>query len=266
MTRPLIFLTNDDGITSPGLWAAARALHGLGELLVVAPSTQQTAMGRSYRGDREARLEPFAMNLGGAPVRAYSLKASPASLVRHGLQVFCQERVPDLLVSGINYGENVGVTIAASGTIGAAMEGAAHGIRALAVAKQTHPDSHYHHGEEDWGAAEHFTRYFAERMLKAELPPDVDFVKVDVPEEAHANTPWRLTRLTRQPYFVSLLKQPRLESRIGESVLEIHVNPQTLEKDSDVHALVMDKVVSVTPLSLDTTSRANFDDILLALG
>jgi len=264
-TRPLIFITNDDGIASPGLKAAVRAVLGLGELLVVAPSIQQTAMGRSFRGRKDAMLEPITFEVDGHAIRAFHVEGSPATVVRHGLQVFCPGRLPDLLISGINYGENVGTSITASGTVGAAIEAASMGIPALAAALQVHPDDILHHGEQDWTAAEYFLRLFAQKRLGATLPFDVDLLKIDVPDDATPETPWRLSRLSRQRYFQSVLDAPSLESRIGDGRFGVSVNHTNLEADSDIHALVVDRVVAVTPLTLDATSRADFGDILRAL-
>jgi 5'-nucleotidase len=255
---PLILITNDDGIASPGLKAAARALLGLGELLVVAPATQQTAMGRSFAGRRDATLEEVAFQVDGAALRAYACEGSPASVVAHGLQVLCAGALPALVVSGINYGENMGSSISASGTVGAAMEAATWGIPALAASQQMHPSTFFHHGEQDWAAATHFLRLFAQRMLACTLPFDVDLLKVDVPEGATPATPWRLSRLSRQRYIEMVLDEPSLASRIGDRRLTIQVDPATLGPDTDIHALVRDRVVSVTPLSLDATSRADF--------
>lgn len=261
----LILLTNDDGIQSPGLHAAARALMGLGELLVVAPSTQQTAMGRSFTGRKCATFVPYPLEIDGTPIRAFGLEASPASVVRHALQALCADRQPDLIVSGINYGENVGSCVTCSGTVGAAYEGAGHGIPALAMAQQMHPSLVLEHGEANWDTSAHFTRVFAERLLRTPMPPDVDVIKVDVPEGATPETPWRLTRLSRQRYFFVDLETPHPGSRIGDGRFTTRVEHDTLEADSDVHALVQDQVVSVTPLSLDLTSRSPFEAIQEAL-
>ena len=266
MTRPLFFLTNDDGIHSPGLRAAARAVRELGEVLVVAPATQQTAMGRSFTGRPDAALEPVSFEVDGQSIRAYACEGSPASVVRHGLAVLCRDRRPDLLVSGINYGENVGISIGASGTVGAAMEAAARGIPALAASQQMHPDHFMRHEAKDWGASEHFLRLFVRKLVGARLPPDVDLIKLDVPEDATPDTPWRLSRLSRQRYFEMVLDQPGPDSRLRDGRITVIVDQAALEPDSDVHALVRERVVAVTPLSLDATSRADFGAIREALG
>ena len=262
--RPLILLTNDDGIRSPGLRAAARAVLGLGELLVVAPASQQTAMGRSFTGRSDVRLEPVEFDVDGERILAFACEGSPASVVRHGLLVLCGQRLPDLVVSGINYGENVGGSITASGTVGAAFEAASLGIPALAASLQMHPSAFLHHGEQDWRAAEHFLGWFARKTLEATLPFDVDVLKLDVPENAHAATPWRLTRLSRQRYFRRVLEDPSLASRLGDGHVAVRVDHGALESGSDVHAL-LEGVVAVTPLSLDATSRTDFDQLRAAL-
>ena len=262
--RPLILLTNDDGIQSPGLKAAVRAVMALGDLLVVAPATQQTAMGRSFTGRSDALLEPVDFTVEGRQIRAFACEGSPASVVRHGLLVLCRERLPDLVISGINYGENVGGSITASGTVGAAFEAASLKIPALAASLQMHPSNFLHHGEADWEAAEHFLGLFAGKILKATLPFDVDLLKLDVPENATPSTPWRLTRLSRQRYFMRVLEDPTLSSRLGDGHVAVKVDHETLEADSDVQALVAG-IVAVTPLSLDATSRTDFELLREAL-
>jgi 5'-nucleotidase len=255
--RPLIFITNDDGIASPGLRAAARAVLDLGDVLITAPSTQQTAAGRSCAGNGEAALRKVPFELDGRQVEAYHCECTPAQAVRHALQVLFAGRRPDLLISGINYGENVGNCVTISGTVGAALEGASHGIPALAVSLETDTASHLRHTEQDWRAAGHFLCHFARRVLADGLPFDVDVLKVDVPDDATPETPWRLARQSRQGYFATFLDRPAPESRLRDAVLRIAVDEESLEKDSDIYALKVERMVAVTPLSLDLTSRAD---------
>jgi 5'-nucleotidase len=113
----------------------------------------------------------------------------------------------------------------------------------------------------DWLAAAHFSRHFALRLLERSMPQDVDMLKVDVPESATLDTPWRLTRLSRQHYVEVVLDEPHPGSALGEGRITVRVDEATLEPDSDIYALVKDHVVSVTPLSLDATSRTGFGEI-----
>lgn len=259
MTEPLILVTNDDGIESPGLRAAVEAVCELGDVLVMAPTRQQTAMGRSLHGDDDARFVRVDLDVGERTVPAYHCNCSPAKVVLHGLEVLCRDRKPALLISGINYGENLGSNITLSGTVGAALQGAACGIPAVAASLETDVAFHYEYGAVDWNTAAHFTGFFARLVLASPLPPDVDVLKVDVPRGATAATPWRLTRLARQSYYGLRIASPHPESAVSEWQTTIEVDHATLEPESDIHAVTRDEVVSVTPLSLDLTSRVSFD-------
>ena len=254
MTTPLILITNDDGIESPGLVAVAAALDGLGELLIVAPTRQQSGMGRSMPPFYDGRIFETTIGVGDASWAAYRANASPAQAVQYGILELA-ERIPALVVSGINYGENIGTGVTVSGTVGAAMEAAAHGIPALAVSLQV-PDPAMHLNNDasvDFSVAMYFTRYFAERWLKAKRPPEVDLLKIDIPAGATRQTPWRLTRLERKAY-VRPLKPTRV--RLDEEwQLSYEVNREVdLTPDSDA-SLLRQGIVSVTPLTIDITSR-----------
>ncbi len=249
--RPLILLTNDDGLDSPGLLAAAVALAGLGDLLIVAPAEQQTAMARSSPRNDGKVTERELLLPGGDRVKAIAISGSPAQAVLYATLV-AAPRPPQLVVSGINYGENLGSSTTTSGTVGAALEAGALGIPALAVSLETDKLYHYLHGEDvDWTVAAAVTRKFARAALRAPLPFDVDVLKIDVPGNATAETPWRMTRQSRQPYYVTFLPEA------GEHLdYKVEVGWELVEPDSDVQAFAADRVISVTPLSIDLTSRA----------
>ena len=269
-TVPLIVITNDDGITSPGLWAAARAALPLGELLVVAPERQWSGAGRSMPPSPEGRisrfplevgmnLPPFRGGLGG--VTAYHVDASPALVVAHAVLELAPRR-PALLISGINYGENMGADATVSGTVGAALQAANHGIPALATSLQTPKETHNNPSDSvDFTAAIHFTRLFARRLLATPFPFDVDLLKLDVPSNATPETPWRLTRLSRHTYFVAT--PPQRAGLIDLAPVDYAplAHPERTEPDSDIYALAVDRIVSVAPLSLNLASRADPEEI-----
>lgn len=259
MTRPLIVLTNDDGIASPGLAAAAAALDIFGDLLIVAPGTQQSGMGRSMPGHHDGRLFDFTVRHGEKSWQGYSANASPAQAVQHAL-LDIADRNPALLVSGINYGENLGVSVTISGTVGAALEGAAYGIPSLAISLETDPSLHLSHDTGvDFSTAAHFTALFAARVLAAPLPPDVDALKIDVPARATPRSPWRLTRLERKPYYLAV--PARRDSLDAEGRIGYRLDPQGVSgEDTDVAVLLRGEV-TVTPLSLDMTSRVEMSKL-----
>jgi len=254
---PLILVTNDDGIDSPGLWAAAGAALRLGEVLVVAPDRQWSGAGRSMPLGPEGRISRHPQESEGHAVVAYRVDASPALVVIHGVLELAPRR-PALLISGINYGENLGTDVTISGTVGAALQGAVMGIPSLAVSLQTPKETHTNPSDSiDFTAAAHFTYLFARRMLGTALPFDADLLKIDVPSDATAETPWRLTRVSRHPYFVSVPPQQREFEEPGTIDYGPLLHPERTERDSDIYALAVDRVVSISPVSLDLTSRAD---------
>jgi 5'-nucleotidase len=172
-------------------------------------------------------------------------------------------RRPALVVSGINHGENLGTCVTGSGTVGAALQGAEFGIPSLAVSLEVDQTFHYNHAEDlHWEAAARFTRLFAQRMLAAQLPFDVDVLKIDVPAEATPQTPWRLTRQSKQPYYETLPPAQRfVAGPLIELDYRVFVDWERLEPDTDIWAFARDRVVSVTPLSHDLTSRVDFGSL-----
>jgi 5'-nucleotidase len=130
---PLILVTNDDGLHSPGLLAAAEAVADLGELLIAAPATQQSAMSRAVvRDPRSGVIERTELQVDGRTVPGYAVSGSPVMTVMHAVLELA-ERPVSLCVSGINYGENIGAAIAGSGTVGAALEADGYGIPGIAA-------------------------------------------------------------------------------------------------------------------------------------
>ena len=257
--RPLIFITNDDGIASPGLHAIVEAVTPLGELLVVAPKTQQTAAGRSFLRS-EWSIEEYDIKLDdGSSMKAYTVDGSPAQAVRAGLLLLADRR-PDLLISGINYGENIGLGVTISGTVGAAIEAASFDIPALAVSLETAQDYHFSHSDEvDFDVASHFTHLFADMMLASSLFAQTDIVKVEVPSNATQETPWRITRVARQNCYRAIIKEEAGVRRFAGYARRI--NFDKLETDSDAYALIVDRVVSVSPLTIDLTAHGELRGI-----
>lgn len=260
--QPLILVTNDDGIHSPGLHAVVEAVCDLGQIFVAAPRQQYSNAGRSYVAaqlqNTDARLEHLPVDCPSAV--AYSLEGSPAQSVMRAV-VELVPKMPDLLISGINYGENMGVGVTVSGTIGAAIEGACAGIPGLAVSLQTPQEFHYKHSTEvDFSVAAAFTRKFALLALTHRLTADIDILKIDVPAKATVDSPWQLTRISRQQYYVAIPRRKLSPDSDEEVDYEIRVDPHTLEPDSDIQALAVDGVVAVSPLSIDLSSRVDRQD------
>jgi 5'-nucleotidase len=257
MEKPQILLTNDDGIASPGLWAAAKALSALGYVTVAAPREQHSGAGRSVPAWSDGEIKPTQLMIGDQEWTCYAMGGSPAQSAQMGiLQVL--RRKPDLVVSGINYGENPATDITLSGTVGAALEAASVGIPALAVSLQLANEDYLGHSKDtDFSTAAFFTAKFAKVLLEKKMPADVHALNVNVPINATPATPWKVTRLGRHSYFVAYLKEVDGQSRIDAGPSP---HPEDLaDPSTDVHAMRVERVVSVTPLSLDLTSRVNLD-------
>ncbi len=256
--KPTILFTNDDGIESPGLWAAVAAFRGNARLLVAAPREQQSGMGRSMPYYSEGRIFPYELPIACEDCQAYAVEGTPAQAVQHAVLELAQEQ-PALLVSGINYGDNTGNGVTISGTIGAALEAASLGIPAIAVSQQTPTELHFSYSNDvDFSAAAEFSHHFGTLLMeRSALPDDVDLLKIDVPWGATRDTEWRLTRLSRQRiYFPTRPERTALHHR-GKLGYRYRSDPEAAEPDSDIYALLGDQVVSVTPMSLDLTSRTD---------
>lgn len=262
MDKKQILLSNDDGIASPGLWAAARELSKLGYVTVAAPREQHSGAGRSVPAWTDGEIKPTTLRIGDQDWICYAIGGSPAQAVQYGVFAVLKFK-PDLVVSGINYGENPATDISLSGTVGAALEAASYGIPALAVSLQLDDTDYLGYSRKtDFTTAAVFTRRFAQLMLEKPLPPDVHVLNVNVPLHATPETPWRVTQLGKHSYFVPYLKpseKPGGSPRISANPLP---HPEDLGNPlSDVHTFREAHMVSVTPLSLDFTSRVDLAEL-----
>jgi 5'-nucleotidase len=260
MKKPQILLTNDDGIQSPGLWAAAEALSEIGFVNVTAPRDQYSGAGRSLPITTDGIIKPQEMEVNGKTWQVYSIGGTPAQTVLHAVLEIIPEK-PVLVVSGINYGENLGTGITASGTVGAALEAASMGLPALAVSLETDPSHHLSYSKEvDFSTAAYFTAYFSRLLIGRQTPPDVSVLKIDVPIDATPDTPWEITRLSRQRYYEPTAPMRRSWDVPGRVGYRLAGDPREDDIDTDVYAVRVKHIVSVTPLSLDLTSRIDLKD------
>lgn len=130
MAKPLILVTNDDGITAPGLRALVRYMATLGNVVVVAPDSPQSGMGHAITLDTTIYAQQERGNPQDGAIAEYSCSGTPADCVKLALQVLLDRR-PDLCVSGINHGSNASINVLYSGTMSAAIEAGIEGIPAI---------------------------------------------------------------------------------------------------------------------------------------
>jgi len=265
--KPLILLTNDDGIHSPGLAAAAAALHPLGDLLIVAPQEGQTSMSRSrtQKCGGDGTISKTSLKYGGTSWEGFGVKATPAVAVIHALYELA-ERPVSLVVSGINYGENVASCVTVSGTIGAAIEAAEKGLPTLAVSQEiVGTEYHDFSAEIDFSGAIHFTRLIAEKMLSNAMPFDADVIKLEVPVKTAPDTPCLVTRQDRFMYYRPTIRDR--EELIGTQTAVVYLpnKGEFSAPDTDAYALAQGWV-SLTPLSFDLTSRTPLKELANIFG
>ena len=119
MNKPRILITNDDGIYSKGIYALWEAMREIGEVTVMAPNTEKSAVGHAVTISDPIRVEPCTRH---GDFKGYAINGTPADCVKIAIGSFLDKK-PNIVVSGINAGSNVGTNILYSGTVGAAMEG-----------------------------------------------------------------------------------------------------------------------------------------------
>lgn len=256
--KPHILLTNDDGIRSPGLWAAASELSKIGYVTVAAPRHQSSGMGRSLPSTSNGIITKESVQVNGQAWDVYAVGGSPAQAVLHGVLEIMPHK-PDLVVSGINYGENVGLGITISGTVGAAMEGANLGFPSLAISLETDPHYHLTHSEDiDFTTAGYFAGYFARLLLDKKNFHGVDLLKVEVPRHATPETEWELSRLSRLRYYKPTPAKRTSWSEPGPIGYDHDENLPHEQEGTDVYVLRTKKKIAVTPIDLDMTARVDF--------
>jgi 5'-nucleotidase len=260
-----ILLTNDDGIDSPGLWAAAEALSEIGYVWVVAPREQSSGAGRSMPPTSDGVIRTQVLNIHGQDWTVYAVGGTPAQAVQHAILEIMPGK-PDLVVSGINYGSNLGPGITVSGTVGAALEAASHNIPAIAISLETASRYHLSYSKDiDFCASAFFTVYFARLYLNSQLDPDVRVLKIEVPSDATPQTPWEITRVSPIRYYDPIPPQRTSWDEPRTVGYTMKTDPALFPADSDVHAILGKRVVAVTPLTLDLTSRVDMRDLETAL-
>jgi 5'-nucleotidase len=230
-----ILVTNDDGVRSPGIHALADALRRLGEVIVVAPHIEASAIGHALTLRRPLRMEVAGDNV-------YEVDGTPTDCVNIGITQIFKGR-PDLVVSGINKGYNLGDDVTYSGTVAGAMEGALLGIPSIAVSLERTRQ------EYDFAHAASAAASIAELVLVSGLPSRV-FLNINVP----FGTPkgFRTTFQAKRNHVTVV--DPRLDPR-GNPYYWIEEGDNEWESDgrSDYRA-VKDGFISVTPLQPDLTA------------
>lgn len=250
-----ILLTNDDGITAPGLQAARRALRELDDVVVdvIAPDSNRSATARSITTRSPLSVEEVEFGDGDV---GFATDGTPVDCVRFAELGLVGGR-PDLIVSGINHGANLGDDITYSGTVAAALEGIVLGIPAIAVSQQSAGGGMgYVSGRFDFTVAAAFTAQLVSRLL-TEAMPEATLINVNCP--AGEPTGIEVTRLGKRIYNDEL-KPLDEEAQGGRRRYEIYGwKPGYEEIDgTDLNAVARGRI-AVTPIHFDLTDHGGLD-------
>lgn len=249
--RPLVLLSNDDGIDAAGIAALAAALDGIGTLAVVAPFEEQSAVGHAITVRMPMRAHAWRFEAPSGPVWSRAITGTPADCVKIAVQKLLPRR-PDLVVSGINHGPNAAVNVIYSGTVSAATEAAVLGVPSVAV-------SHGSWRPDDFEAAGRVARHVAERVLAEGLPPGV-LLNVNVPDLPFEQLAgYKVTRQARSRWEEEFEERRDPMDRpyywLGGRFIDLDEGT-----DTDLAALG-EGYVSVTPIHFDLTAYAHLDTI-----
>jgi 5'/3'-nucleotidase len=240
-----LLLSNDDGYDAPGLQILIQALKPVGDVYVAAPAVNQSGKGQSVTGSRYLYVHEKAQPDGRT---FYAIEATPATCVRLALEALMPKK-PDVVISGINRGENLGFIVYYSGTLGAAREAAMSGIPALAVSMQGDQ-------ADDYQAAAAYVRSLLEQLRDKHLLKSGFFLNVNVPAGQPKGV--RVTKLSttrgRQVYN-------RHSDNEGRPYYEQSWQPVNDDDDeTDVWAFARG-FITLTPMMLDTTASKSLDGL-----
>lgn len=243
--KPLILVCNDDGFYSFGIKSLEKALRPLGEVVTVAPDSERSAASHSLTLHRPVRVKKIKENL-------YAIDGTPTDCITIAVKELLP-RAPDLIVSGINKGANLGDDVHYSGTVSAALEGGIMEIPSIAVSLMTHEEQGH------FNTAAKFAAKVARLVLKKGLPPGV-ILNVNVPDKpASKIRGYAFTTQGKRDY--GDLIEERIDPR-GRAYYWIGGNQFGFEDvpGSDCNAILENKI-SITPIRVNLTDHTFFETL-----
>ena len=236
-----ILITNDDGIESNGIFALYKALKGLGDITVVAPQFERSAVGHAITINDPIRVEEFSRP---DKFKGYAISGTPADCVKIAVKHIMPVK-PDVIVSGINHGSNTATNILYSGTVSAATEGVILGIPSLAVSLTS-----FDH-KADMSYAGEVALKVAKTVIDKGLPPDT-FLNINVPSVPKDKIAGLVvTRQGRGRYEEFFEQRVDLNGRI---YYWLSGKKMILDKENDIDdVVVLQNKVSVSPIQIDLT-------------
>jgi 5'-nucleotidase len=242
--KPLILVTNDDGITAPGIAALVEVMKTLGDVVVVAPDKAQSGMGHAITINSTLRINKSKVY---GVKEEYSCTGTPVDCVKFAVNKI-MKRKPDLCVSGINHGTNMSINVIYSGTMSAAVEGAIEGIPSIGFSLSDYTL------EADFTASKKIVKKIAEQVLKNGLPAGV-CLNVNIPKLKYDLI--KGIKVCRQAKATWIERFDERKDPTGQTYYWLtgkFENFDLNEKDTDVWALE-NNYVSIVPTQFDMTAH-----------
>lgn len=242
--KPLILVTNDDGITAPGIRTLISVMNEIGDVVVVAPDNPQSGMGHAITVNTTLRCNPITVDEG--PQLEYSCSGTPADCVKMAVNEILNKK-PDLCVSGINHGANSSINVIYSGTMSAAVEAGIEGVPAIGFSLLDY------NWDADFEACKEFVRNITLNVLKHKLPEGV-VLNVNIPKLKKEHI--KGVRICRQALGNWKEDFDKRVSPQGENYYWLTGKFVNLDQgeDTDLWALEND-YVSVVPVQFDLTAH-----------
>ncbi|WP_460613121.1 5'/3'-nucleotidase SurE [Hymenobacter seoulensis] len=242
-SKPLILISNDDGITAPGIATLVRVMRRIGEVVVVAPNSPQSGMGHAITIGTSLRLDSSTLFEG---IEAYECSGTPADCVKLAKHHVLKDRRPDLVVSGINHGSNSSVNVLYSGTMSAAIEAAIEGLPAIGFSL-----CDYGHGA-DFSHVEEWVEHLCRQALAHGIPEGVA-LNINIPKKsAQPIAGARLCRQARAKWQEEFDLRHDPYNRPYYWLIGNFVN-QDQGQDTDEYALSQN-YISIVPCQYDLTA------------
>ncbi len=245
-----ILVVNDDGIYARGLSALVRGLKDLGEIYVVAPDRERSATGHSITVHRPLRVRKVSLSSDFGVAASWSVDGTPSDCVKLAVENLLPNP-PEVVLSGINQGSNLGTDVLYSGTVSAAVEGLISGFPSVAVSLTSFTDR-------DFSTAAEFARKLVTILEKGAFSQNF-LLNVNVPPGDRHNGV-KITRLGNRRYINIFDKRTDPRGRVyywmGGDLLEMEDN----QEGTDVSA-VKNNYISITPLHIDLTDYPSVDNL-----
>lgn len=248
-----ILITNDDGLTSNGIIAARNSVEDLGQTTLVAPLTQQSGVGHAITLMKSLRAIKTELS---DKTYGYAVTGTPTDCVILAVKSIMDKK-PDLIISGMNIGENLSRSITTSGTLGATFEAASFGIPAIAVSLQVNrEDLKFRTGVNfiDYSHAESIVNKLAKKVIKHGMPEGVDILNLNIPANPDSDE-------IIQSNFADRMFSTDVEKRIDPYGHPYYWIVGDLIDDgiegTDVHTLHILNQPAVTPISIDMDAQVN---------